>query len=80
MVIEINKAEYLQDYKISFYFSDGTHQIIDFEPFLKSAKNPMTKKYLDKLQFRNFKVEFGDLIWNDYEMCFPIWDLHNGKL
>ena len=21
---------------------------------------------------------YGDVIWNDYEMCFPIWDLHEG--
>ncbi|RZL45989.1 MAG: DUF2442 domain-containing protein [Pedobacter sp.] len=80
MVIEINKAEYLEDYKIRFEFSDGEQHIIDFIDFLKSAKNPMTKKYLDKKEFKNFKIEFGDIVWNEYEMCFPIWDLHEGKI
>lgn len=80
MVIAINKAVYLKDYKISFEFSDGQSRTIDFAAFLKSAKNPMTKKFLDLSEFKNFSIDFGDIIWNDYEMCFPIWDLYEGKI
>ncbi len=40
----------------------------------------MTRKYLDKEYFKAFSVEYGDLVWNDYELCFPIWDLHEGRL
>ena len=40
----------------------------------------MTKKYLDKQLFKKFRIEYGDVIWNDYEMCFPIWDLHQGEI
>ena len=80
MVIEIINANYIKDYKITFEFSDGIKQVVDFEEFLASAKNPMSKKYLDKNLFKKFKIEFGDIVWNDYEMCFPIWDLHTGKI
>ena len=80
MVISIDKAEYIGDYKIRFSFSDGTERVIDFDRFLKNAKNPMTKKYLDKQLFEKYTIEYGDIIWNDYEMCFPIWDLHEGKI
>lgn len=80
MVISINKAEYVGGYKIRFLFSDGTVQLIDFFNFLSAAKNPMTKKYLDIQMFENFSIQYGDIIWNDYEMCFPIWDLHEGKI
>lgn len=80
MVISINKAEYLEGYKIKFLFSDGTEQLIDFFNFLSTAKNPMTKKYLDIHLFKKFSIKYGDIIWNDYEMCFPIWDLHEGKI
>lgn len=80
MVISINKAEYLGEYRIRFSFSDGTEQLIDFYNFLNTAKNSMTKKYLDIQMFENFSIEYGDIIWNDYEMCFPIWDLHEGKI
>jgi hypothetical protein len=80
MVISIISAEYLGDYKISFSFSDGVKTIIDFLPFLKAAKNPMTKKYLDENLFKNFTIRYGDIMWNDFEMCFPIWDLHEGQI
>ena len=80
MVISIEKAEYRGDYKIYFLFFDGVEKIIDFGAFLKNAKNPMTKKYRDKNLFQSFTIEYGDLSWNDFEMCFPIWDLHEGKI
>jgi hypothetical protein len=80
MVISIEQAEYKGDYKIYFKFSDGMEQTIDFENFLRKAKNPITKKYLDKGLFRSFTIKHGDIMWNDYEMCFPIWDLHEGKI
>lgn len=80
MVISIISAKYLGDYKISFSFSDGVKTIIDFLPFLKAAKNPMTKKYLDENLFKNFTIRYGDIMWNDFEMCFPIWDLHEGQI
>ena len=80
MVISITKAEYIQDYQIKFSFSDGIERMIDFSEFLINARNPMTSKYLDKKLFSNYTIEYGDIIWNDYEMCFPIWDLHEGKI
>ncbi len=80
MVISIQEVVYKGDYKIYFLFSDGVERIIDFENFLKNAKNPMTNKYLNKELFKSFTIEYGDIIWNDYELCFPIWDLHNGGI
>jgi hypothetical protein len=78
MVISIDKAELVGEYKINFLFSDGVERLIDFSGFLNSAKNPMTRKFLDKQMFKGYSIEYGDIIWNDYEMCFPIWDLHEG--
>lgn len=80
MVISIKKAEYQGGYRINFIFSDGIQRTIDFGNFLRKAKNPMTKKFLDKRIFQSFAIEYGDIIWNDYEMCFPIWDLHQGEI
>ena len=80
MIVSIQKANYLGEYRINFQFSDGTENTIDFWKFLKKAKNPMTKKYIDKQLFQSYSIEYGDIIWNDYEMCFPIWDLHEGNI
>jgi len=80
MVISIIKAEYIGEYKINFLLSDGVDKTVDFSGFLINARNTMTKKYLDKKLFEKFIINYGDIIWNDYEMCFPIWDLHEGKI
>lgn len=80
MVISINKADYVGEYKIKFLFSDGVERLIDFSGFLNNVKNPMTKKYLDKSLFKSYSIDYGDIIWNDYEMCFPIWGLHEGRI
>ena len=80
MIISINEAKYLGNFKITFTFSDGVNKVIDFFPFLSQAKNPMTRKYLNEEYFKNFQIEFGDIVWNDFELCFPIWDLHEGKI
>ncbi len=78
MIVSIQKANYLGEYKIDFLFSDGVKQTIDFSRFLEKARNPMTKKYLDKMLFKSYSIEHGDILWNEYEMCFPVWDLHEG--
>lgn len=80
MIISIKKANYLGDYKVNFHFSDGVERTIDFYDFLKNARNPMTTKYLDKELFQSFAIEYGDIQWNDYEMCFPIWNLYEGTI
>jgi DUF971 family protein len=80
MVISIINADYAGDYSIKFSFSDGSERLIDFTAFLENAKNPMTRKYLDKKLFKNYTIAYGDIIWNDYEMCFPIWNIYEGKI
>ncbi|MBI4647085.1 MAG: DUF2442 domain-containing protein [Bacteroidia bacterium] len=80
MVISIKEATYKGNYKIKFVFSNGVQKVVDFSSFLKNSKNPMTNKYLDKDKFKSFSLDYGDIIWNDYELCFPIWDLYKGRL
>ena len=40
----------------------------------------MIKKYLNPDEFKKFTIEYGDLTWNDYDLCFPIADLYEGKI
>jgi hypothetical protein len=65
--------------RLEITFSDGHIQKIDFVPFLQQA-HPELRKYLDEEKFVQFSVEHGNLIWNDYEMCFPIEALYTGTL
>ena len=80
MKIAIVKAEYQQEFRIKLLFSDKSEQVVDFAEVLQTAKNPMTRKYLDLDKFKEFTVEYGDLMWNDYEMCFPTWDLYRNAI
>ncbi len=79
-VIEIVSAEQLSDYQLKLHFNDGTERIIDFEPFLRSTRNPMIRDYLSPEKFASFRLEYGDLVWDDYGLCFPIADLYENRL
>ena len=79
-VLEITKAESLSRYTLKLDFSDGTERVIDFEPFLKASKNPGIRVYLDPEKFSHFRLEYGDLVWDDYDLCFPIADLYEGQI
>jgi hypothetical protein len=38
--IELKEAEFNGYYKIKLIFSDGTEQIVDFDPFLEKSQHP----------------------------------------
>jgi hypothetical protein len=71
-VIAVEYAEYVDKYRLNLRFSDGTERTVDFGNFLCSSLNPMIREYLDAEKFRKFTVEYGDLFWNDYDLCFPV--------
>ena len=79
-IVDIVQAERLSDYKVRLCFSDGAERVVDFEPFLQSSRNPMIRAYLDLEKFASFRLEVGDLIWGDYDLCFPIADLYENRI
>ena len=78
--LEVTKARYVSGYKIHLSFNDGEERIVDFGPFLAKARNPDTTHYRDPKQFKSFRIREGDLVWGDYQMIFPITDLHAGVI
>lgn len=79
-IIQIVHVAYAGEYRLDIEFQDGTTQQIDFEPFLRRAKNPDIHDFLDIDRFRTYRLEYGDLVWGDMELCFPIMDLYHGKI
>ena len=73
-------AHHLSSYKLRLEFTDGTERVIDLEPFLKASRNPGIRAYLDPEKFSHFRIEYGDLVWDDYDLCFPIADLYEGQI
>jgi len=78
--LEITQAKHVSGYKIRLTFNDGTVQVVDFGPFLSTARNPDTTEYRDPKRFKTFRIEDGDLIWGDFQMIFPILDLYRGEI
>lgn len=78
--LEIVRAEYLSGYKIRLAFNDGMVRVMDFEPFLRKAMNPDITKYRQLRNFKKFHLHYGDLMWGDFEMIFPIMDLYERNI
>ena len=78
--LEITEAIYVSGYKVRLTFNDGTMRVMDFEPFLRKAGNPDLTQYRQLRKFKSFRLHYGDLMWGDYEMIFPITDLHAGEI
>ena len=78
--LEITEAKYLSGYQIRLTFNDGKMRVLDFEPFLRKARNPDLAQYRQMKRFKRFRLHSGDLMWGDYEMIFPITDLYRGEI
>ena len=80
IILEIVEVKYLGGYCLEIAFQDGKKQQLDFEPFLGKAKNPDIRDFLDIEKFKSYRIEYGDLVWGDMDLCFPIMDLYNGRI
>jgi hypothetical protein len=78
--IDVIGAEYASDYKIRLTFNDDTSRVVDFEPFLRRTQHPDLTQYRALKKFKSFRVVDGNLMWGDYEMIFPVWDLYRGEI
>ena len=79
--IEVNivQAEPAGGYRLGLTFSDSHKTLVDLAPILERSLNPQTRQFLDAERFLSFRLEWGNLVWGDYEMCFPIEELYEGR-
>lgn len=76
----VDKATWIEKYKIYIVFNDGQNKLIDFESFLDKSLHPDITKYKDIKLFKSFNIVDGNLNWNDYDLIFPVTDLYNNSL
>lgn len=79
-VINITRVEQSGDHCLRLWFDDGSEQAVDFGPFLRDSQHLKVRAFLEPDRFRTFRLEYGDLVWGDYDLCFPIADLHANSL
>ncbi|NEX18214.1 MAG: DUF2442 domain-containing protein [Halochromatium sp.] len=79
-IINILSAEQVAPYCLHLRFDDGTEQVVDFKPFLSRAVHPDLRAWLQPDKFARFRLEYGELVWGDYELCFPMIDLYHNDI
>lgn len=79
-IINIVSAEPAGDLCLRLRFDDDIEQMVDFKPFLSHAVHPDIRAYLDPVRFAAFRIEYGELVWGDYDLCFPVIDLYRNQL
>jgi hypothetical protein len=78
--INVISATQTEKYRIRLYFDDHTEQEVDFEPFLSQSLHPDIRAYLDPIRFGSFRIEYGELVWGEYDLCFPVIDLYRNRI
>ena len=78
--INIISATQTGNYRIRLNFDDQTTQEDDFRRFLTQSLHPDIQAYLDPPRFAAFRVEYGELVWGDYDLCFPVIDLYRNQI
>jgi hypothetical protein len=78
--ITVVDAKYIEDYRILVTFNDGIARLVDFGGFLRTARHPDIRKYLDIEEFKKFEIVYGQLEWPNLDLVFPIIELYRGKI
>jgi hypothetical protein len=78
--VGIIAVEVRGEFVLHVKFDDAVERDIDFGPFLRASSNPQIRAYLDRGKFQSYSLKEGELVWGDYELCFPIADLYEGNV
>ena len=80
VAVDIVKAERVSGYRLRLEFDDGHRSLVDLGPYLNASWNPQIRKFLDETEFGRFTIVDGNLVWGDYDLCFPLEDLYEGAI
>jgi hypothetical protein len=78
--LSIIDAKYIDGLRLRLKFNDGAHRTVDLRSFLERSRNPELRRYLNKSNFKKFELRNGNIVWNDFDMVFPIADLRSGSI
>ena len=64
-MVWIIKAEYVAYYKIRVTFNNDESGVIDLEEAICHDKRPIFAELIDTNKFRQFKVDFDTIVWEN---------------
>lgn len=81
-IVTINIVSAIQsgEHKIKLKFDDQTDKTINFGSFLKRLRHTDIRAYLQPELFSPFKVSYGELVWDDYDLNFSQIDLYRNNI
>jgi hypothetical protein len=79
-VINVIAAKLTGTYTLHLEFDDGVVQTVDFLPFLSRSIHPAIRAYLEPDRFASFRIEYGEVVWGDYDLIFPVADLYCNRV
>lgn len=62
MILNITKADYINEFKVKILFNDGLEKIVDLKNYINSKKHPFFQPLKDIENFKNFNVH-KTLVW-----------------
>lgn len=62
-MLSIEKAKYLEEYKIRLTFNNGETGTADLKDFLFQDHRPIFSKLKDSETFQNFKIKHSTIVW-----------------
>jgi hypothetical protein len=66
MFFDVTEAKHIDNYRIRLSFEDGSTGIADLSDY--PNKNNVFRLFLDMEYFRNFRIQYGTVIWGDGEL------------
>jgi hypothetical protein len=66
MYFDVMEAQYMDNYRIRLRFEDGSTGIADLSAY--PDENNVFRPFLDMSYFKDFRIEYGTLIWGNGEL------------
>ena len=64
MILNIIKADYIDEFKVKILFNDGLEKIVDLKNYINSKKHPFFQPLREVENFKNFQVR-KTLVWDN---------------
>ncbi|MEI6523679.1 MAG: DUF2442 domain-containing protein [Bacteroidia bacterium] len=65
MLLNVIKADYISEYKVSLVFNDGTEKCVDLEQTILNDHRKIFEPLRDINYFKNFKINFNTITWEN---------------
>ncbi len=79
-LVDVVPATPAGEYRLALRFDDGTEQVVDFGAFLRASRHPGIRAWLDPARFASCRIQDGELVWGDHDLCFPVADLYLNRI